>query len=245
MSRIKIKLITVGHLPLDLKLERVKKWKSGVFEIDPSIDNYSLRCDSDGPSWEFSDHIVKEQLPELSGYDFLIAIVNVPLEGNWYARRLGDNLVAFTFYEILDILSDSNIPLENAIYRVLYSYSLFFLRSGRSIPDYGALSGFTHDETRGCLFDMNGIKTDLVASCHNPQLCDECEERFKANKVSGSTLALVKKEIKAIRKDLYYRIMEGVKRNPIAALSISVAAALLIGASSSLIASVIWRAILK
>lgn len=239
MSRIKIKLISVGHLPLGLQLDRVKKWGSQIFEVDPFIDNYSLRCDSDGPDWEFSDHLVKAQLPELQGYDFLIAIVNVPLEGNWYARRLGDNSVVFTFHEIRDILSHSNIPLENAIYRVLYAYSLLFLRSGRSIPDYGALSGYTHDETRGCLFDMNGIKTDLVASCHNPKLCDECEERFKANKVPGSTLTLAKKEIKGIRKELYYRIIEGVKRHPIVALLISVTAALAIGVTSSMLASVI------
>lgn len=243
MSRIKIKLITVGHLPLGLQLDRVKKWKSDILEVDPSIDNYSLRCDSDGPGWEFSDHLVKSQLPKISGHDFLIAIVNVPLQENWYARRLGNNSVVFTFHEIRDILSDSNIPLENAIYRVLYAYSLLFLRSGRSIPDYGTLTGYTHDETRGCLFDMNGIKTDLVASCHNPSLCDECEERFKANKVPSSTLTLTKREIKKIRKDLYYRVMAGVKRHPIVALSISIAAALVVGVTSSLLASIIWSAV--
>ena len=239
MSRIKIKMITIGHMPLGLQLNKVRKWESEIFQVDQAIENYALRCDSDGDDWEFSDDLVCEQLPDLPGYDLTIAVVNVPLQGNWYARRLGNNRVAFTFYEIRNILEHSNIPLENVIYRILYAYSLVFLRSGRTIPDYGAQPGYTHDETRGCLFDMNGIKTDLVASCHKPIVCDECEERLKQNRVSGSIIASAKKEIRKIKKGLYYRIVDSIKKHPIIALLISALAALSIGIASSLIATAV------
>ena len=170
MSKVRIKLVSIGHLPLDLQLQKIKRWESKTFEVVEEIDNYSLRCDSDGYGWEFSDIAVKGQLPCQFNADFLIAIVNVPIENNWYTRRLGDNQVVFTFYQIKEILEHHNIPLENVIYRLLYAYTLLFRRASNRIPNYDEAPGFTHDETRGCLFDMNGIKTDLVASCHNPQI---------------------------------------------------------------------------
>ena len=40
------------------------------------------------------------------------------------SRRLGDNQIVFTFNQIKDYLAWENIPLENAILRVLYAYTL-------------------------------------------------------------------------------------------------------------------------
>jgi len=239
VSRIKIKMILIGHMPLGLQLSKVKKWKSSVFSIEGSIEPYVLRCDSDGYGWEFSDELLVEQFPKERNVDLTVAIVNVPLEMNWYARRLGGNRIAFTFHEIKDILEHFNIPLENAILRVLYAYSLLYLRSGGQIPDYGALPGYTHDETRGCLFDMNGIKTDIIASCHFPKICDECEERLKQDRVSTSTIEKTNKEIKKIKKDLYFRIADSIKKHPIAALALSGLIALAIGVASSFMATVL------
>ncbi len=44
MSKIKIRIISVGHLPADLNLERIKNWKSKVFEVVDGIENYGLIC---------------------------------------------------------------------------------------------------------------------------------------------------------------------------------------------------------
>ncbi len=237
MSKVKIKLVSIGHLPLEFQANKVKNWKSSTFEVIDEIDNFALRCDSDGIDWEFSDKLVKQQLPANLDADFMIAIVNVPIEANWYSRRLGDNQVVFTFYQISEILEHYNIPLENVVYRLLYAYTLLYRRAGNRIPDFGEAPGFTHDETRGCLFDMNGIKTDLVASCHNPKLCDECQERLKREKVSRSDIESTQKEIKRIKRALYYRILSVVKKHPLFALFISSLFALLLGVTGSLIGS--------
>lgn len=237
MSKIKIKIVSIGHLPMHLSVKKIKAWKSSIFEIVGDIDNYSLRCDSDGDSWQFSDALVKAQLPEAFDADFMIAIVNVPIEANWYSRRLGNNQIVFTFYQIKEILAGDNIPLENAIYRVLYAYTFLFKRSGDKIPDFGEALGFTHDETRGCLFDMNGIKSDLVESCNNPIICDECQERLKKEKVSNDLIAKAQFEIKRIKKYLYYRVADFVKQQPLWALLVSSLFAVSLGVISSLIAS--------
>ncbi|MFM5028155.1 hypothetical protein ACEUDA_03890 [Aeromonas rivipollensis] len=241
MSKVKIKIVSIGHLPLEFQPKKINKWKSKTFEIVEDIDNYSLRCDSDGHDWEFSDMAVTGQLPQQFNADFMIAIVNVPIEDNWYSRRLGNNQIVFTFYQIKDVLEHHNIPLENVIYRLLYAYTLLYRRAGNRIPDFGEVPGFTHDETRGCLFDMNGIKTDLVASCHNPQICDECQERLKQERVSKSDIDNTRNDIKRIRKYLYHIIISHVKKHPIVALFISGIFALTLGITGSIIGSFIYE----
>ena len=210
MAKVKIKLISIGHLPIDFQANKILRWKSSIFEIAGELESFALRCDSDGPDWEFSDELVKSQMPKKFDADFVIAIVNVPIQDNWYSRRLGSNQIVFTFHQIREILEHYNIPIENVIYRLLYAYTLLYKRSGDRIPDLGEVPGFTHDETRGCLFDMNGIKTDLVASCDKPIICDECQERLKQEKVSNLLIESAQREIRGIRKDLYYRALEGV-----------------------------------
>lgn len=243
MDKAKIKLVTIGHLPLHLDLRRASAWKSDVFELVGQIENFALRCDSDSDGWVFSDALLKAQLPAHTGADFLIAIVNVPIEDNWYSRRLGDNQIVFTFSQIKEFLAWENIPLENAILRVLYAYTLLYRRSGNRIPGFGEAPSFTHDETRGCLFDMNGIKSNLVESCNKPVVCAECEERLRNERVSTQTIKTVQREIRKIRKHLYYRALDFVKAKPLVTLAISSAFAILLGVTGSLIASYIYDSI--
>ena len=243
MDKAKIKLVTLGHLPLQLDLSQAAGWKSDVFELAGEIENFSLRCDSDSDGWVFSDALPKEQLPAHTSADFLIAIVNVPIEDNWYSRRLGDDQIVFTFSQIKEFLAGENIPLENAILRVLYTYTLLYRRAGNRIPSIGEAFIFTHDETRGCLFDMNGIKSDLVESCNKPVVCADCEERLKNERVSTQTIKTTQSEIRKIRKHLYYRALDFVKVKPLVALAISSAFAILIGVAGSLIASYIYDSI--
>lgn len=240
MDKVKIKLVTIGHLPLHLNVHTVRTWASEVFELSGDIENFALRCDSDGYGWAFSDALLKAQLPSHAGADFLVAIVNVPIEDNWYSRRLGDNQIVFTFSQIKEFLALENIPLENAILRVLYAYALLYKRAGNKIPGFGEVPGFTHDETRGCLFDMNGIKSDLVESCNKPVVCGECEERLRNERVSTQTIKAVQKEIRKIQKRLYYRAFDFVKAKPVVALAISSVFAILLGVTGSLIASYIY-----
>lgn len=221
MSKVRIKLVSIGQLPLEFSSEKISKFSSSLFEVIGNIDNLELRRNSDESHWAFSDDLFREQLPRLPDADFMIAIVNVPLQENWYARILGNNQIVFTFHEIKEILQQSNIPLENVIYRLLNAYTLTYKSNSNHIPDPHAREYFTHDDTRGCLFDMNGIKYDLVASCHKPIICNECKERLRRNRVSNNEIKSAEKDIDKIQKNLYYRILTGVKKHPILALVIS------------------------
>jgi hypothetical protein len=89
------------------------------------------------------------------------------------------------------------------------------------MPELGEGAGYFHHETRGCIFDITGIKTDLPASCNKPKICDECQERLKKNLVSNDIIELSQKKFLKIRKEFYYRILDFVKMYPVWALLIS------------------------
>lgn len=245
MSKNKITVATVGHMPADFNRQKIKEWTSSVFEIVDGIESYTLTCDSDGYDWEFTDKALEEVLPNKFNGEFLIAIVNVPIEFNWYSRRLSANRVVFSFHEIKEILRFSNIPLENVIYRLLYAYTLLYKRSGNRIPETAEHTNFTHDETRGCLFDMNGIKTDVVYSCHNPIICSDCVERLRREKVSDETIAQCQNEIRRIRKAMFYRITDFIKKHPLWSLAISGITAIVLGAVGSVLGSYVFEVINK
>jgi len=150
-----------------------------------------------------------------------------------------------TFYEMADILNLSNIPIENLVYRLLYSYFLIYKRHGNRIPSRDEITTFTHDETRGCLFDMNGIKSDIVYSTNKPIICDSCVQRLTTERVPINTINKIKEEVKKIKKGMYYRLADLIKKYPIWTLVLSTISALLIGTIGSLFATIIWEKLLK
>ena len=245
MSKVKIKLIILGQLPVDLNKTTLTKWKSDVFEIDGQIDNYTITNNADGLSWEFTDDNIESQLPDTFEGDFLIAMTHVPLEDNYYARRFTDNRICMTFYQMADMLSLSNIPIENLVYRLLYFYILIYKQHGNRIPSRDEVTTFTHDEKKGCLFDTNGIKSDIIYSTNEPLVCADCVQRLTVERVPTNTIDKVKGEIKRIKKGTYYRIADLIKKYPILTLVVSTFSALIIGTLGSLLATILWEKFLK
>ena len=242
MDTTKITLVTVGHPPPEFDKSKFSTWNSTVFSIVGEVENFSLNSQSDEANWGFSDENLEAALPQSFSGDFLIAIVNVPLQKNWYSRRLKKNRVVITAHEITEILQFFNIPFENFIYRLLYAYTLHFKRNGNYIPLANEKSSrHTHDETRGCLFDMNGIKTDIHLSCDNPIICPECVEELKKDRVSTDIISKVQTEIKKIKRPLFYRLLSFVKKRPIISLTISICTALVVGIIGSYIASYLFE----
>lgn len=245
MQKVKFKIVILGHLPIDFNKKKIEKWKSDIFEVSGIIENYKLISSSDEIQWTYSDETLLKELPDSNDSDVLITIVNVPLTLNWYSRRIAKNKIVFTFYEIKDILKDSNIPLENAIFRILYAYSLAYIGFNRRIPSTEEIAQYAHDETRGCLHDMTGIKSELIYSCHKPQICSECLEMYRGRKVSSEYLHKIQKEINRIQKDIIYQMIDYIKIHPIISLVISSIYAIFMGIIGSLIASVVWCVITK
>lgn len=243
MTLVRISLVAVGQMPRDLHLERVRSWQSSVFEIVGSPASYTVTRDSDGPDWQYSDAALEAQLPTTFEGDVLFAIVNLPLTDNYYGRRLSGNRAVVSLHEVAAIMRMANVPLENAVLRLLYAAVLVYARFGNTIPLTGDNTSYTHEETRGCLFDMNAYKPDLVASCDRPSLCADCVTALRAQTIPTELVANVQHELKRIRKPLYYRLLELVRSYPLIALGLSAAAAIVLGIIGSLIASYLYAAL--
>ncbi len=243
MSKVKIKLAALGQLPFDFDQGELLKWKSTVFELSPSIESYQLNEDSEGDDWQYTDDQLEKYLAKPFDEDFLMILVNVRLQHNWYVRRLSGNRFLFSFHEIADILRSHNIPLRNIVLRVLYAATLVYRRYGDRVPEAMENTDYAHDETRGCLFDMNASKWDVVHSCHEPVLCEYCVAALKKVPISNELIGSVQKDIAKIRKPLFHRIVDFVKRHPIWSLVLSIISALVIGIISSMLAMYLYQVI--
>lgn len=244
---VNIKLAILGHFPHMSDIEKIKSWKSVLFKI-VEVNKYNIVGDSDGLYWEFLDENVERQLPPRGNADVLIAVTNVPIEANYFARRFTDNRVCISYNGMTEILNYNNIPLENLLLRVLYSVSFVYRRYGNRVPLMTEKTNFSHDETRGCVFDMNGIKTDIIYSTYKPQLCASCiqaltNNRVAANRVENNLIDKVQKELLKINKGLYFQIADFIKQHPIYSIIISALTAIILGAVGSVIASFIYEKI--
>ncbi len=239
---ISVKIITLGHMPIDLDIKIIENWKSNLFEIPNEIENFSITTNSDQYDWSFSDKKIRKELPKNIKEDLLFVIVNVPLEDNYYSRILSNNEVVMTYHDVKEILENNNIPLENLILYLLYTYILGYIKYNNSIPNLEEID-LIHDDTRGCLYDMHGIKSDLAYSCIQPNICSSCEEKLKNGKVSIEKINQAKKELKKINKPLFFRISDFVKKHPLWALIISSFTAVILGAIGSVLGTIIYEAL--
>lgn len=241
MPKVNIKIAILGQLPADFDQRELLNWKSSVFAVNSSIETYQLNDDSEGDDWEFTDAQLEKYLTNSFAEDFQVILVNVKLQRNWYVRRLANNRLLFTFYEIAEILQFHNIPLQNLVLRVLYAATLIYRRYGDRIPLSTEATDYAHDETRGCLFDMNASKWDVVHSCDSPILCEYCVASLKTATVSNELVENIQKEIIKIRKPLFFRVIDFVKTHPIWSLILSIGTAFIIGVLSSVSASLLLR----
>lgn len=242
MPNPKIKLAILGQLPPDFDPDDLRRWKSAAFEIT-DIDSFQLNEDAKGEDWEFTDQQLDKYLPNQVDGGFLIILMSVKLEDNRYVRPLSNNRILFTFYQIDQILRFHSIPLKNIVLRVLYAACLVYLRYGNRIPRMVEQVSYAHDETRGCLFDMTASKLDVVYSCDKPILCEHCVAKLKNIPVSNEIIGTVQSEIKKIRKPLFHRMADFVKRHPVTSILISLSTALVVGIVASVLAAFVYDAI--
>ncbi len=243
--KVKIKLAILGHFPHSLDINKVNNWRSELFEIT-KVDKYNIVGDSDGFNWEFLDNNVEQQLPDRENADVLIAFTNVAIEDNYFARRFTDNRICVSYNDITEILNYNDIPLENLLLRVLYSASFVYRRYGKRVPLMTEHTNFTHDETRGCIFDMVGIKTDIIYSTYKPQICGSCIQTLTNNpnannRIENNMIDKVQLELKKLDKGRYYQIADWIKKHPIWAITISSLTAITLGIIGSMIASFIYE----
>lgn len=245
MQKVTIRVSVLGQRPPDLDLGAVRRWKSSVFLVSDSPETYHLGDDAKGNDWQYTDEQLDQHLNRSVPEDIHVILVNVPLQNDWYVRRLTGNRVVFTFHEIADILRLHHIPLKNIVLRVLYAISLVYHRYENRVPATTEITDYTHNETRGCIYDMNALKWDVIHSCHQPKICDACVADLKKAQISNEQIDMVQREIRYIKKPLFNRLIEFVRQHPILSFIISVVIAFIVGTTGSLLGTILYQVIFE
>lgn len=214
MKKIKIKLVRLGKQKHEDVFKKLKKYKSSIFEVE--IYRKDLpKCDY---NWGYSFKILKELLnaENNSDYDMCIGFIDTIIENNYFGKRLDEyNTYIISFYEVDEILKKENINIFNYILVTMYRYiTRYKLRiSGEQL---------VHDETRGCIFDMCGDKINVIYSCKEPIICNECRSKIDKYGCDEEYMKNLEKELKKIKKTVYYRISDFIKKKPILSLIIGI-----------------------
>ena len=234
MHPIKISLVSLGNLKYPVNISELEAWRSDLLAIQHGASVGHLP-DADGRNWEYTDLQLLNVLEVDNGSDFTVGLINVPLEDNYYMRRLTDKVAVLSFYEMAEIVRYSDCTIEQYILRNLYVLTVLVVANGKHIPpDY---TMWAHDEVRGCLFDMNSNKSDIVFSLHRPKLCPACKTRLSSKQVPADFVPILERELLRIQKTLFVRMTEGIKQHPIIALLLTATSGVLL----NLIASIIFE----
>ena len=244
MNKVKIEIIKLGESKHSATIKRLRKYvdsnKSKLFEIT-EIKKVNLP-DSDIYSWGYSDNLLYSLISKTkTNADIQLGIIDYPIEGNFFGRELSDSVGIVSFHETDCIFQEANIDLLNFLLMTIYQAVVLY-SCHKSIKD--GQERLYHDESRGCIFDMCGLKRSIVTSASNPTICFSCEAILRQSALNEKFTLQLKKELKTIKKPLYYRIIDWVKTHPILSLLITVISTVVIGMITNAIYDIIKYMIL-
>ena len=227
----KISIVQLGFLKRQLNLRKLQRWTSKLFSID------TLNEISHMPESVYSDYLqglsdenLSANVKHEGNSDITIGITEYRLEGNFYMRRVDNDVVIISLFEVGDILQYYHIPLEYFILKNIYEI-VTLLHIYNTLPTTREqIPDIIHEETRGCLFDMHGIKTDIIYFFTGRHwLCSQCEAYLVKKQLPKHFLKDLVCEIRKITKPVFYKIYDFVKSHPIWSMVIVVITQLVIG----------------
>ena len=209
----------------------IKKFKSSAFEITEVEEGVMLENMSNGYDYStYEDNYWENKIKDNDNI-LTFVITNVQLDENHYARHLSHKRVIFSFRQILPYLTEKHIKLENVILKALYEYSLVFpeLRKGYENAD------MWHNETRGCLYDIDGVLSDIVMTCKKPRICVSCENQLLHKGLSAKDIETIKQELKKIKRSRFLDMYEWVQKHIMLSMFLGIAFPFILGLFTSFV----------
>ena len=229
-------LIRLGHVHHLVNFNILRKWKSELFSITgiESIENLPNSDIDDG----FLDiKYRKQDLEKIiscpKNSDYAIAIMPYRFNDNFYMHRISNKCVVISLYGITDILKPENISIEHFIIRQLYEICAIKYMINDLLSD--DVYQFIHSDTRGCLFDLNGDKSDILYNTEQPIICEECKGKFKHKQAQYGIIRTLEKELKKIQKPFILRAERWIKKYPLLSVIISMLTAITLNVVANLL----------
>ncbi|EKO3559036.1 hypothetical protein P0F15_003328 [Vibrio metschnikovii] len=235
MEKVNIKLLFLGHPRHGINKNKLLGLKSKYFKIVgiESREKLPEAQKNDGYlDVEYSVEEVSSMVGSPKNGDITFAIMNYRYDDGFYLHRLNPNAVCLSISGIDQLLINNGISLENFIIKNIYEVVAlsFTLDSLCSDEAYDVV----HIDTRGCLFDMNGDKIDIIYNTEMPSLCNECKSFINGKNIPEGFVSGLEKELKKIRKPFLSRVEIFIKKYPLFSIGLTLFSSFLISVLASL-----------
>jgi hypothetical protein len=237
MSKIKIAVICIGHAKFLFNLEKIMKWRSDTFVITNN-QNIELPPESDVEDGYIDQKYDVAQIRKIvkcpSDSDIAFGIMANRYIDNYYLHRVNNKIAVLSLYGMQNILMEKNISIENFIIKQLYEVSILKQAYGElAIED---IPKPYHLDTRGCLFDINGDKYDIVFNTEKPKICETCKTFLKQKQIDSNYIENVEKNLRRIKKPIVLRVELFIKKYPLISVLFSGLFAILL----NVLANLVW-----
>ncbi len=242
MNKTQIKIVIIGHLRHSLDFKKIKQNKSSFFEICQieTINNIpSSENDNGYLDITYSRKETENILNNVNFEGIVLGIMNYRFDDNFYMHRSGDNKLCLSIADIDILLLNNGISLENFILKNIYEIVVF--KNALNDLTSDDIYNLIHQDTRMCLFDMNGDKYDVVYNTEKPIICDECKTFLNKKSLPENFIKTLEKELKKIKKPLLCTVEIFIKKYPLLSILLTVLSTIII----NLISNGIWELLKK
>jgi hypothetical protein len=221
--KLPIKIIMIGHIDRIINFELIKKHKSKLFtieELNRISDLPSSKIDNGYLDIVYSVDEIKDILSNIECNGICIGVMNYKFEDNFYMHRIDNNKICISIADLEQILQRKDILLENFIIKNIYEIFSFYKMFGSTLS--GNAYEFVHEDTRGCLFDLNGDKNDIIYNTEKPIICNECLSKINKKAMPDNFIPIIKSELQNINKPLIKTIELFIKKYPLLSIGITI-----------------------
>lgn len=238
---IKLNIIRLGHIHQPINWKKIESFQSNIFKVDDVTEIPSLSLESNDPWYQYSDDVLREEIAgklEENKSTINVLVTKVKLENNWYVRVLNKNTVVVSLYEVSDYLSAANILIENFIIKVMIKVSLI-----QQIYKELSTSAYdlAHEETRGCLFDMNNFKYEVIHNTNKVSFCSQCSALLDTKNLPRGFKKDTEKDLGKLKKEFFYVLSDFVKTHPLLSVFLTGLFGIIVNTISSLLYDVIVK----
>jgi len=235
MDKVKVKLVFLGNPRHKLDLKKIKGLDSKFFEVVAEEYIKTLPEPKKNDGYLDVEYTVPEIIETVGSVSFdgvVIAIMNYRFDDGFYLHRLRENQACLSIAGIDRLLLDNHISLENFIIKNIYELILF--KNIFSDMSSNEAYKMVHQDTRGCLFDLNGDQTDVIHNTEKPIICDECKAFINSKSTSSGFIGKFESELKKIKKPLISSVELFIKKYPLFSVSLTLFSSFLISVLAGL-----------
>ena len=212
-NRVRVGLFKAGYLGADIqRIRRLLEAGRHRYEFEVATPIRTLG-NPDLFGYAYSDtSFMRAITPHVRTFDICVILTGVPLEDNFFTRDIDQRVILCTSDQSEEYRKESNRSIEEyfALSVCPEIISIEFQKhTGRTWEE------LFHGDMRGCLFDFQGQKSQVVAYLTHAGMCDESRGILSASNVDQGALDFIETFLSSIRKPSFAKSFVSCITSPI------------------------------